>query len=266
MHLMGGAVPTVEAFASFQLALLLSYHRVDHLFGESEHSHDVVIEHTHSARGDGPIASSSRPRTPSLRTTMTSSGAWSALETSYATDTPPRGKASTRISGRFAYVASLVANSCPAAVAKSLLFHRCSPLVTGSISILLIDHLMLLPFQIEYRVATSEQDHSATTFSHEELTIYARVLHIRKDDDRLCNQIARNMLTFRDLLSAKDAHLMLYLERYRPKWSDELVAMPGNEHPPSRSALSTMARGYMGIQAQDCDKRVRRKASSVMLL
>lgn len=115
-------------------------------------------------------------------------------------------------------------------------------------------------------MATSEQDHSATTFSHEELTIYARVLHIRKDDDRLCNQLARNVLTSRDLLSAKDARLMLYLERYRPKWSDELVAMPGNEHPPSRSALSTMTRGCMGIQAQDCDKHVRRKASSVMLL
>src|SRR4051812_32690732 len=44
----------------------------------------------------------------------TSSGRSSALATSYATGTPPRGSASTRTSGRPAYLRRCAASACPA--------------------------------------------------------------------------------------------------------------------------------------------------------
>ena len=53
MDVIGGAVSSVEAFASLQLVLLVCCHLVDHLLGDTEHLHDVVIEHTHPTRGNG---------------------------------------------------------------------------------------------------------------------------------------------------------------------------------------------------------------------
>src|SRR5690349_6575682 len=63
-----------------------------------------------------PIASSSRPGTPSLRTTNTSSGADNAFATSHATGTPPRGNASTTRSRRNANDARRSASARPAAL------------------------------------------------------------------------------------------------------------------------------------------------------
>src|SRR5687767_4275989 len=63
-----------------------------------------------------PIANSSCPGTPSLRTTNTSSGALKYLATSQATGTPPRGKASTTTSGRLAYELSFSARNFPASL------------------------------------------------------------------------------------------------------------------------------------------------------
>src|SRR5437764_1460417 len=71
------------------------------------------------------MASSSWRGTPSLRTIKTSSGAPSALATSYATGTPPRGSASTSRSGRPAYPMNIVANVRPAS-ARSRKYIRCS--------------------------------------------------------------------------------------------------------------------------------------------
>src|SRR5438874_4574416 len=63
-----------------------------------------------------PMASSSWPGKPSLRTRKTSRGAFSAWATSKATGTPPRGNARTCTSGRLAYVMSLSARTRPASV------------------------------------------------------------------------------------------------------------------------------------------------------
>src|SRR5207253_2228079 len=63
-----------------------------------------------------PIASSSWPGTPSLRTRKTSSGASSALATSNATGTPPRGSPRTSTSGRLAYAESFAARIWPASL------------------------------------------------------------------------------------------------------------------------------------------------------
>src|SRR5262249_39465952 len=53
---------------------------------------------------------------PSLRTGTQSSGAPSAQAPPYATVTPPRGRASTRTSGRFAYAGSIAASRRPASL------------------------------------------------------------------------------------------------------------------------------------------------------
>src|SRR5262245_60678583 len=63
-----------------------------------------------------PIASSSCPGTPILRTRNRSSGAPSAFATSYATGTPPRGKASTMTSDRPVYADSSAASCRPASL------------------------------------------------------------------------------------------------------------------------------------------------------
>ena len=67
-----------------------------------------------SGKAMAPIASSSCPGKPSLRTSTRSSGARKACAISKATGTPPRGKASTTTSSLFAHIASLFANRRPA--------------------------------------------------------------------------------------------------------------------------------------------------------
>jgi len=48
-----GRVATVGALPAFQLLLLLCGHTLDHLRGDAEHAHHVLVQHAYPARGNG---------------------------------------------------------------------------------------------------------------------------------------------------------------------------------------------------------------------
>src|SRR6266699_669797 len=54
VYLIGRAVPAVEAFAPLHFSLLVCCNSIDLLLRDTQLLLDVVIEHTHSTRGDGP--------------------------------------------------------------------------------------------------------------------------------------------------------------------------------------------------------------------
>src|SRR5206468_10186917 len=69
-------------------------HGLDGVFWNAHTTDHIVIHDAHdadAATGDGPMASSKYPGTPSLRTIKRSSGSPSIAATSAATGTPPRG-------------------------------------------------------------------------------------------------------------------------------------------------------------------------------
>src|SRR5438105_6016990 len=116
---------------------------------------------------NAPIASSSWPGTPSLRTMKTSSGAPSLRATSYATGTPPRGKARTIRSGWPARVASRPASTRPASARSAkrpsmegLLRENLRSPRTGSIEKMSGKslHRLVLPFQRESMAGAGQHD------------------------------------------------------------------------------------------------------------
>ncbi|MFC7649473.1 hypothetical protein ACFQX6_60620 [Streptosporangium lutulentum] len=103
-----GLLPS-EKFAALTLGRLL-----DDLRRDPHPLDDVLVEHEDPAAAIAPIASSSLPGTPSLRTRKTSSGASRAMAISYATGTPPRGSPTTMTSGVSRWFARSPARTRPA--------------------------------------------------------------------------------------------------------------------------------------------------------
>src|SRR5581483_11589113 len=92
-----------------------------------------------------PIASSSWPGRPSLRTRNTSSGAPRARATSAATGTPPRGRPRTITSSRPAYSDSLEASARPAARRFAKRAGGSAPTLTSALIMSLPRRLALSP-------------------------------------------------------------------------------------------------------------------------
>ena len=92
-HVERGGVVAVSPLSPSQLEKLLRRDGLNHAIRDLERLHHVLVKGADPAGGNGAIASSSWPGSPSLRTRKISSGTSRALAISNATGTPPRGSA-----------------------------------------------------------------------------------------------------------------------------------------------------------------------------